>query len=66
MGDIPLMEIFDSKKFMWDGQEYATKEAAEEAAARYKADRFDTHVLAVGSAFAVYSRRAVAEVQVAG
>jgi hypothetical protein len=59
MADIPQMQLIDAKKFMWDGVTYDTRAAADEAAAKYKADRFETRVVPVESAFAVYSRRPV-------
>ncbi|MBM4354693.1 MAG: hypothetical protein FJ109_13050 [Deltaproteobacteria bacterium] len=64
MSDVPVMEMFDGRKFMWDGVEYDTSEQAEQVAAGYKAERFDTRIVAVGAKFAIYSRRQISEVVV--
>ena len=60
------LKILDTKKFMWDGEIYDTKEAAEEAENKYKADEFETRLLEEDGKFLVYNRREVKEVVVEG
>jgi hypothetical protein len=59
-------KILDTKKFLWDGETYETKTAAEEAENKYKADDFETRILEEESKFLVYTRREVKEVVVEG
>ncbi|WP_455391897.1 hypothetical protein [[Eubacterium] cellulosolvens] len=59
-------KILDTKKFLWDGETYDSKQTAEEAENKYKANNFETRVLEEEGKFLVYTRRVVTEVVVEG
>jgi len=59
-------KILDTKKYLWDGETYDTKEAASEAENKYKTNKFETKVLEEEGKFLVYTRRVVTEVVVEG
>ena len=53
--------LFDGKKFLWDGVEYESEEAARHAAEAYTGEGFEAEVwLDEGNAH-VYTRREVKE-----
>jgi hypothetical protein len=54
-------KLFDGKKFMWDGREYADRPAAESTAQSYRKDGFEAHMLEEGGTWFVFSRRPVKE-----
>jgi len=56
-----LAMISDGKKFMWDGQVYATKEEACAAEQSYRKDNFEVRLVEQDQQFLVYTRRAVKE-----
>lgn len=60
-----LSIISNGKKFMWDGQLYATKEDASRAEEAYCKDNFEVQSLEEDQKFLVYTRRVVKEVVVA-
>jgi hypothetical protein len=60
------VKILDTKKFLWDGQTYDSKAAAEEVEGKYKGNNFETRVLEEEGKFLVYTRRVVTEVVVEG
>jgi len=60
-----LVRIIDGKKFMWDGETYDSKMKAEEIAANYKKNGFETQVVEEGKYF-VYTRRMITEVVIEG
>jgi hypothetical protein len=60
-----LTMISDGKKFMWDGQLYATKEEASGAEQSYRNDNFEVRVVEQEGKFLLYTRRIVKEVVVA-
>jgi len=68
LGDIvpDSVKILDTKKFLWDGETYDTKEVAEEAENKYKGNNFETKLLEEEGKFLVYTRRVVTEVVVEG
>jgi hypothetical protein len=57
-----LAMISDGKKFMWDGQSYATKEEASVAEQSYRKENFEVRVVEQEGKFLVYTRRVVKEV----
>ena len=59
-------KIIDTKKFLWDGETYDTKDAATEVENKYKTDKFETRLLEEEGKFLVYTRRVVTEVVVEG
>jgi hypothetical protein len=60
-----LAMISDGKKFMWDGQPYATKEEASSAEQSYRNDNFEVRVVEQEGKFLLYTRRIVKEAVVA-
>ena len=56
----------ETKKFMWDGQEYEDEKGVETAVKEYEAKGFEVRVKANNPHIAVYTRRAVTEVVVDG
>jgi hypothetical protein len=56
--------FFEGKKFMWDGHEYSTKKAADEAKGKYVEDGFDVESCREGKKVLLYTRRVVTEVEV--
>lgn len=59
---IHLTTVSDGKKFMWDGQVYASKEEALRAKASYEAENFEVHLSEQEGNFVAYTRRMVKEV----
>lgn len=60
------VKILDTKKYLWDGETYESKPAAEEAEGKYKSENFETRLLEEEGKFLVYTRRVVTEVVVEG
>ena len=61
---IPLAEIFEGKKHMWDGVVYETEADAHETAAGYQENGFEVLIVEDTDTFLVYSRK-IAAVQTA-
>ncbi len=61
-----LAKKFDGKKYMWDGKEYSDNNSAEEAAGKYRQDKFDVEVIQEGDIYLIYSRRVAEAVVVEG
>ena len=59
-----LSLISDGKKFMWDGQIYASQDEASCKGEAYRNDRFEIQVVEEEGQFLVYTRRVVHEVAV--
>lgn len=59
-------KIIDGKKYMWDGENYETKTAAEENIAKYSKDGFETKLIEEDGKHLVYTRRLVTDVKVEG
>lgn len=55
----PLTVIADGKKFMWDGQTYETRDAADQARQGYERDRFEVRLVEQDGRPLLYTRRAV-------
>ena len=60
-----LSLVHDGKKFLWDGNSYATQEEAASAQAAYLKDNFEVHKVEEEGKFLIYTRRVVKEVVVA-
>jgi hypothetical protein len=60
-----LAMISDGKKFMWDGQLYANKQAALSAEQSYHNDNFEVQMVEQEDKFLLYTRRVPKEVVVA-
>jgi hypothetical protein len=61
-----ISKLFDGKKFMWDGLEYATADEAKTVASGYNQNGFETRIDAEDAKHFVYSRKEVKEVVVSG
>jgi hypothetical protein len=59
-------KIIDGKKYMWDGEDYESKSAAEENILKYGNDGFDTQLIEEDGKYLVYTRRVVTEIVVEG
>ncbi len=60
------VRFFDRRKFLWDGEAYASREAAQAKRAEYEAQGFETQVVEEEGEPLVYTRRVVTEVVVEG
>jgi len=58
--------VSDGQKFLWDGQQYDSKEEAYQIGKSYQGDNFQTLVVEENGKFLVYTRRIVKEAVVAG
>jgi hypothetical protein len=56
-----LVMTGDGKKFLWDGELYASKEEAERVAESYRNENFQIQMVEEDGKFLVYSRRTVKE-----
>ena len=59
MDPMELSRRFGGKKFMWDGQPYASEEQAREMAQKYREAHFEVWLVAEGDASYVFTRREV-------
>jgi len=64
MGTMELSRRFKGKKFMWDGQPYATAEQDREMAQKYREAGFQVELVVEGNVSYVFTRREVKEVVV--
>ncbi len=51
---------FESRKFMWDGRVYASRDEAERTAAVYEGEKFEVRTVEEEGHLVLYTRRAVA------
>ena len=56
--------IVNGRKFIWDGQAHISKEAAEQAVARYQSEGFETEIVEEEGKLLAYTRREVKKVAV--
>ncbi|MHC4435689.1 MAG: hypothetical protein ACYTBS_28080 [Planctomycetota bacterium] len=56
------VQFFDGKKFMWDSEDYADKNAAKEAEKKYVADGFEVQSLNEDGKVLLYTRRVATEI----
>jgi hypothetical protein len=54
----------NGRKFMWDGQAYDSKQAAEEVVSRYRSDGFETEIVEDEGKYLAYTRREMKTVAV--
>jgi hypothetical protein len=59
-------KIIDSKKYMWDGEDYESEPAAREKMSTYGNDGFETKLIEEDGKYLVYTRRVVTEIVVEG
>jgi len=52
----------DSKKFMWDGRLYDTRDEGSREAEAYEKDNFEVRIVQQDEKFLVYTRRTIREV----
>ena len=60
------VRFFDRQKFVWDGETYEGVPAAEAKKSEYEAQGFETQLAEEEGRVALYTRRVVKEVVVAG
>jgi hypothetical protein len=60
------VRFFGRNKFMWDGELYDSRAAAEARDSDYKAQQFETQLTEEEGKFLLYTRRVVKEVKVEG
>jgi hypothetical protein len=58
--------FFDRRKYMWDGERYDSRAAAEAKKSEYETQGFETQLIEEEGKFLVYTRRVVKEVVVEG
>jgi len=56
--------LIDGKKFLWDGQVFATCNDASRQSDVYKNDNFEVQMVEVNGSYLLYTRRVVREVVV--
>jgi len=61
-----LAQFAEGHKFMWDGGQYETREAAEAVQRGYENEGFETRLVEQDGGFLVYSRREVTEIVLEG
>lgn len=59
-------KVIEGKKYMWDGEEYESKAAAQENIKKYNADNFETKLVEEEGKHLVFTRRVVTEIVVEG
>lgn len=59
-------KFIDSKKYMWDGEDYESEPAARENIKKYSDDGFETKLVEEDGKYLVYTRRVVTEIVVEG
>lgn len=64
--DERMVRYFDRKKFMWDGEEYASEDDARQKEKEYRGKEFEVQVVPDNGKHLVYTRRLVTEVVVEG
>ena len=60
------VRLFDRRKFMWDGEPYASRADAEAKRGQYEGQGFETQLTEEDGQFLLYTRRVVKEVVVEG
>ena len=64
--DTDIARSFNEQKYMWDGEVYDTRDAAEEKEQEYQEKGFDTQLVEEEDKYLVYNRRVAKEVVVEG
>ena len=60
------VRFIDGQKYMWDGEVYDSRDAAEARQKEYAGKEFETQLIEEEGAFLLYTRRVVTEVVVEG
>jgi hypothetical protein len=63
---VPRSEVIDGKKFMWDGNQYATEGEAQTAMKDYEGNGFETRLKTGSGTIEVFTRRLVTEIVLEG
>ena len=63
---VESVKIFDGKKYMWDGEIYATAKEYQEVLNKYTDDGFETKLVEEEGKYHLFTRRIVTEVVVEG
>jgi hypothetical protein len=58
------VQIFDDKKYLWDGREYETEQAARDQEKEYAENGFEVRLWPESGQVLLYTRRIVTEVVV--
>jgi len=56
--------VIDGKKFLWDGQVFATCDDASRQSDAYTKDNFEVQMVEVSGSYLLYTRRVIKEVAV--
>jgi hypothetical protein len=59
-------KIIDSKKYLWDGEDYEAEPAARDRMSTYGNDGFETKLVEEDGKYLVYTRRVVTEIVIEG
>jgi hypothetical protein len=59
-------KIINGRKVMWDGEEYATEQEAQDVKKTYEADNFEVELVQEEEKFLLYTRRVVTEIVLEG
>lgn len=61
-----LAKIIDGLKYMWDGEIYETKDAAENMKKDYEKNNFQTMLIKENDKYLLYTRKVVTEIIIDG
>jgi len=64
--DIETVKYEGNSKFMWDGEQYESREAAESKKKEYEENKFEVRVHEQEGKHLLYSRRVVTEIVLEG
>ena len=59
-----MIQFYDGKKFIWDGEEYASKKDAAAVEEKYRDKDFEVRTVSKGGKVFLYTRRIVTEVTI--
>lgn len=59
-----LSKKINGKKFMWDGNEYSSEDAAKATSEKYSRDGFETEIVKEDGKFYLFTRRVVKEIKI--
>jgi hypothetical protein len=60
------VRFFDRSKFLWDGESYDSRPAAEAKKGEYEAQGFESHLIEEDGEVLLYTRRVVKEIVIEG
>jgi hypothetical protein len=59
-------KIINGRKVMWDGEEYATEQEAQDVKKTYEDDNFEVELVQEEEKYLLYTRRVVTEIVLEG